>query len=320
MKSEPAAAIEVVAAERHHAPQPASETAKPAAPNRDPHGDPDTQRYVARLSQAERVAELRVDEVVARLAVAEDAVVGDLGCGPGVSPSRSRARRGGLRPRETWSPASSTRCAPRPGPGRPQRRARAGLPADPHFLPGRLDLVFVGDTYHHLRDRIAYSRRLQGVLAPGGRLAILEYKPGNLLVGPAEDHKLPPGVREAELAEAGYALVERFDTHQYHDFEVWRVNPGEVTRNRAAVLMLVRAMSSYQVTKYTVQQVPGDDQIEVVIHASDGNKWEYGIPFSRSTGRYMFEEIDVIANDFGDEFAEELTAKIEATVDAIVGR
>ena len=43
------------------------------------------------------------------------------------------------------------------------------------------------------------------------------------------------------------------------------------------------------------------------------------IPFSRSTGRYMFEEIGVIANDFGDEFAEELTKQIEATVDAIVG-
>jgi hypothetical protein len=82
--------------------------------------------------------------------------------------------------------------------------------------------------------------------------------------------------------------------------------------------MLVAAMSSYQVTKYTVQPVDGDDQIEVVIHASDGNKWEYGIPFSRSTGRYMFEELDVIANDFGDEFAEELRSKIESTVDAIV--
>ncbi|MBL8863086.1 MAG: hypothetical protein JNK02_13910 [Planctomycetes bacterium] len=79
-------------------------------------------------------------------------------------------------------------------------------------------------------------------------------------------------------------------------------------------------MPSYDVTKFTVNPVEGDDQIEVVIHASDGNKWEYGIPFSRSTGRYMFEEIDVIANDFGDDFAEELSRKIEEIVDRIVGR
>ena len=48
-----------------------------------------------------------------------------------------------------------------------------------------------------------------------------------------------------------------------------------------------------------------------VIHASDGNKWEYGVPYSRSTGRYTFEEIDVIAMDFGDDFAEELSAKLD---------
>ena len=76
-------------------------------------------------------------------------------------------------------------------------------------------------------------------------------------------------------------------------------------------------MSSYEVQSYTVRPVDGDDQIEVVIHAADGSKWEYGIPFSRSTGRYMFEEIDVIAMDFGDEFAEELTARIEKVVDGL---
>jgi len=77
-------------------------------------------------------------------------------------------------------------------------------------------------------------------------------------------------------------------------------------------------MSTYAVKSFTVLPVEGDDQIEVVIHSSDGSKWEYGIPFSRSTGRYMFEEIDVIAMDFGDDFAADLTAKIEALVDSLV--
>lgn len=79
-------------------------------------------------------------------------------------------------------------------------------------------------------------------------------------------------------------------------------------------------MASYEITSCTVRPVEGDDQIEVVLHASDGSKWEYGIPYSRSTGRYQFEEIDVIANDFGDEFAEELTTRIEALVDKLCGR
>ncbi|MAF65055.1 MAG: hypothetical protein CMJ84_05260 [Planctomycetes bacterium] len=73
-------------------------------------------------------------------------------------------------------------------------------------------------------------------------------------------------------------------------------------------------MSEYEVERYEVKAVEGDDQVEVMILASDGNKWEYGIPFSRTTGRYTFEEIDVLAMDFGEEFTEELTAKLDALV------
>ncbi|HJP00871.1 MAG TPA: hypothetical protein QF764_03795 [Planctomycetota bacterium] len=73
-------------------------------------------------------------------------------------------------------------------------------------------------------------------------------------------------------------------------------------------------MNEYEVESYEVKAVEGDDQVEVVILASDGNKWEYGIPFSRTSGRYTFEEIDVLAMDFGEEFAEELTAKLDELV------
>jgi hypothetical protein len=76
-------------------------------------------------------------------------------------------------------------------------------------------------------------------------------------------------------------------------------------------------MANYEVKSYTVRPVDGDDQVEIVIHASDGNKWEYGVPFNRTTGRYTFEEIDVLAMDFGDEFAEELKEKLAATVESL---
>ncbi len=75
---------------------------------------------------------------------------------------------------------------------------------------------------------------------------------------------------------------------------------------------------NYDVDSYEVKPVEGDDQIAVIILASDGSRWEYGIPFSRSTGRYQFEEIDVLAMDFGEEFADELTAKLDALVKTLV--
>ena len=73
-------------------------------------------------------------------------------------------------------------------------------------------------------------------------------------------------------------------------------------------------MPHYEVVKYTVEPVEGDDQIAVVIHASDGNKWEYGIPYNPSSGRYQFPEIDVLEVDFGEEFTRELSDKVEALI------
>ena len=76
-------------------------------------------------------------------------------------------------------------------------------------------------------------------------------------------------------------------------------------------------MPNYDVVKYSVEPVEGDDQIAVTIHASDGNKWEYGIPYNRASGRYQFPEIDVLEMDFGEEFARELIEKVEALVERL---
>ena len=77
-------------------------------------------------------------------------------------------------------------------------------------------------------------------------------------------------------------------------------------------------MPEYEVTSYSLAPIEGDDQIELVIHASDGNKWEYGIPFSRSSGRCAFEEIEVLRMDFGDDFADELQDKLAELVQSLV--
>ncbi|HET8578198.1 MAG TPA: class I SAM-dependent methyltransferase, partial [Methylomirabilota bacterium] len=46
---------------------------------------------------------------------------------------------------------------------------------DPLLPDGGVDLVLVVDTYHHLKDRPAYFRKLQRDLAPGGRVAVIDF-------------------------------------------------------------------------------------------------------------------------------------------------
>jgi SAM-dependent methyltransferase len=208
------------------APAPVSHPAPvaPPAQNRDKHGNPDIKGYIQVLQSESRVADLQVDLVVSKLALPGDAVVGDLGCGPGLfSVAFARACPAGIVYACDIEPAQLDQIREKIHTDHLENIVPVLASADePHFPPSRLDVVFIADTYHHLDDRVAYMTRLKSVLKPGGRVVLLEYKPGQLPVGPPPEHKLQPGVLEKELADAGYEKVESFDTHPYHDFEIWR--------------------------------------------------------------------------------------------------
>jgi SAM-dependent methyltransferase len=195
----------------------------PARTNRDPHGNPDVERYIDMLQSSGRIETLRIPEVVARLAIEPDAIVGDLGCGPGnfALAFAAAAPRGLVYACDVEPAQLDALRAKIAGDAAPNIIPVLASFDDPHFPPGRMDLVFIGDTYHHLQDRVEYMRRLKPCLAPGGRLAILDYKPGDLPIGPPRAHKLEAGVMERELVEAGWTRVAKHDTHPWHDFEVW---------------------------------------------------------------------------------------------------
>ena len=197
----------------------------PAA-NRDLHGPPDVAHYIARLESAERLEELDPEGVVQSLQLPPDAVVADIGSGPGVlSLPLARHLSRGL--------VYAVDVEPRQLDALRARATAAGIHnivpvlasySDPFLPPHGVDLILIADTYHHLDQRVAYLRGLLDDLAAGGRLAILEYKPGDLPMGPPASHKLSHEVRYAELRAAGFERVQRIGTHRYHDFEIWR--PG----------------------------------------------------------------------------------------------
>jgi len=196
-----------------------------SSPNRDTHGGHDVAHYIARLESEERVADLQVDLVLAKLELPPDAVVGDLGCGPGVfAVAFGRAVPSGIVYAADIEPRQLDRLRERLD----EESLHNVVPVlasfdTPHFPPTSLDLIFIGDTLHHLPDRVTYLRALQSSLKAGGRLVLLEYKPGDLAIGPPAKHKLAAGELERTLTEAGYVRANSFDTHPNHDFEIWRV-------------------------------------------------------------------------------------------------
>jgi len=92
-------------------------------------------------------------------------------------------------------------------------------PADPK-LPERVDLVFSCDTYHHMKDRVAYFRSLTQYLKAGGRVAILDFHPHGFFSGLLGHGTAAVDVLR-EMEAARYRRVANFDLVESQHFQVF---------------------------------------------------------------------------------------------------
>ncbi len=96
--------------------------------------------------------------------------------------------------------------------------ARVVKPDDPGLAPASMDVVFFCDALHHIDDRVAYLKRLKAALKPGGRVVDVDFKEGNLPVGPPPQHKLARAKVIGEFTAAGYRLAHEHDFLPYQYF------------------------------------------------------------------------------------------------------
>jgi len=163
------------------------------------------------------------DRVVADLALAPGAKVADLGSGGGYFSFRlARAVGPSGRVYAVDVDAGMTEHVA-------EEAAELGLanltsvlaaPDDPR-LPERVDLVFTSNTYHHLSDRAAYFARVrERSLVPGGRVAIVEFRPD------VTGHSTARETIEQEMTAAGFRLEKAFDYLERQHFLVFRADSG----------------------------------------------------------------------------------------------
>lgn len=91
----------------------------------------------------------------------------------------------------------------------PQMKAVLVPPDDPKLPEHGVDLVLIVDTWHHLDDRLHYLGKIARGLSARGRVAVIDFKKGELPVGPPDAHKLAPDAVAAELTEAGWTVTGR---------------------------------------------------------------------------------------------------------------
>lgn len=180
-----------------------------------PHRFEDAERWSKVFDNPERDAWQRPDEVVARVVDGrEDLRLVDLGAGTGYFTLRfARALPRGQVIAADIEPSLLAKVAERAsGAGLEHVMTQLGAPEDPKLeaWAGAIDLVFLCNTYHHIGNRTEYFRRVGGLLAPAGRLVVVDFRPESKR-GPPPGHKIPPETLDAELVDAGYRLVDSWE-------------------------------------------------------------------------------------------------------------
>ena len=83
-----------------------------------------------------------------------------------------------------------------------------------------VDLIFSCDTYHHMKDRVAYFRSLARYLTADGRVAILDFHPHGFFSGLLGHGTDAEDVRR-EMEAAGYRRTAAFDIVDRQHFQVF---------------------------------------------------------------------------------------------------
>ena len=184
--------------------------AAPAAAQTPPahqHRFGDAEKWARVFDDPERDAWQKPHEVIQALGLKPDALVADLGAGTGYFAVRlARMLPKGTVYAVDVEPDMVRHLAARAAREKLKNMtAVESAPSDAR-LPAKVDLVLLVDVYHHIDDRERYFRKLAGSLAPGGRLAVIDFKLDSPR-GPPKSSRIDPGRVKAELAQAGYALT-----------------------------------------------------------------------------------------------------------------
>jgi len=100
-------------------------------------------------------------------------------------------------------------------------------PNDPKLPDGELDLIFTANTWHHIKKRTKYLDRLARALKPTGRLAIVDWRKGELPMGPPDKVKLSREKMLGEFSKAGWEVSSESVAAPYHVMFVLRPPKSE---------------------------------------------------------------------------------------------
>jgi predicted methyltransferase len=184
------------------------ERPKPEPPR---HGDhkhafTDPAEKARKWNDPERDKWQHPEEIVAALALKPGATVADIGAGTGYMVAHLSKAVGTdgtviAVDAEAAMVEYLTKRGTELGPARIVPR-KVG-PDDPELQPASVDGVLTLDTWHHVKGRETYARKVYEGLKRGGRFVVVDYEP-DAEVGPPKEMRLEPAQVKKQLEAAGF--------------------------------------------------------------------------------------------------------------------
>ena len=183
----------------------------------DHHRFDDPNKWSQQFDAADREAWQKPEQVVQALDLKPDAVVADIGAGTGYFSVRlARVVPQGRVFAIDVEPTMLAHIT-----ARAQKEVLKNITAvrgteTSAAIPEKVDLVLIVDTYHHISARTAYMAAVKSQLKPGGRVAIIDFKP-DATEGAPTHMRVSTDTVIAEMTAAGFALAgaHAFLPHQY---------------------------------------------------------------------------------------------------------
>ena len=177
-------------------------------------GSRSADEWVKTLDTPQRIATLKIDDVVSKLRLMPGMVVADIGAGTGLFEG---ALAGAVSPAGTVYAVDVEQGLLDHISQRAKElkvsnvRVVLGKFTDPALPVRNIDIALINDVLHHIEDRQTYLKNLASYVKPGGRIAVIDFRPG--LGGHVNQPELRITKEQADgwMAAAGLKPSEEFD-------------------------------------------------------------------------------------------------------------
>jgi arsenite methyltransferase len=179
------------------------------------------EEYAKFLEGAQRVARMQVPRVVEALGVTPGMKVADIGSGSGLftRPIAKAAASGAVYAVDIDQALLAIVARSAKEAGLSNVWTVLGAAHDPN-LPERVDLIFVCDTLHHIANQGTYLKTLRKYLAPGGRVAVIDF--GDKWPEGHESLRYSTAQFAAWMTEAGFSRIASHDWLENSYFVIYR--------------------------------------------------------------------------------------------------